>query len=277
MAEIDTTAAMLGYSFTDGTGVAARNRSKGGAAYKPLIEIRCSSHMGVLLHVHLELDLDFGRTSGWNIQDGSTYKFNDTGGSNGYPRLLSVTEKAFLSAKFPNWNKSATWKDFNLVFNSLTGGKGQKQIYEEAQTRLAQERVERDALAAAQEIERATQRTLREAQRLEAHRLATTPETVTELIGKMSKKARDSRNQQTLDEWKALIGNLNEFQPSPASASDSSPDVTEYRFLLGQGAAAKYDASVRITYKNKATADRRKLADIQHFKNKLKDQSFTTL
>ena len=73
MAEIDTQCSLLGYSLDDGSGIATRNRSKAGAAYKPLIEIPCSSHAGVKLHVHLELDMDLGRTSGWNIQDSKNY------------------------------------------------------------------------------------------------------------------------------------------------------------------------------------------------------------
>ena len=89
MAEIDTQCSLLGYSLDDGSGIATRNRSKAGAAYKPLIEIPCSSHAGVKLHVHLELDMDL-RTSGWNIQDSKNYLFIDSGGQNGYPRLLKV-------------------------------------------------------------------------------------------------------------------------------------------------------------------------------------------
>ena len=262
MAEIDTQCSLLGYSLDDGSGIATRNRSKAGAAYKPLIEIPCSSHAGVKLHVHLELDMDL-RTSGWNIQDSQNYLFIDSGGQNGYPRLLSVGEKQFLSNKLPNWNKQTTWGNLELVFNSITEGKGKNQLYAEAQVRLAAERIQRDAEAQALEAQRAVQRAVREQQRI-AER---TPKSITQEIGKMSKTARDSRSAATLEKWKTLVGSLNDAQ--------HADDVTDVQFRTGQGVAAKYTVSVVLDYKNQATADRRSAADIASIKAKLAGESFT--
>ena len=262
LAEIDTKCSQLPYAFKDGSGVAARNRSMAGAAYKPLIEIPCSSHAGVKLHVHLELDMDLGRTSGWNIQDSQQYLFIETGGQNGYPRLLSAGEKQFLSIKLPNWNNRATWDGLSLVFNSITQGRGRKQQYAEAQVRLQAERIQRDAEAQALEAERAVKRAAREEERI----AEITPKRITQEIGKMSRTARDKSSRETLEKWKTLVGSLNDAQ--------HSDDVTDVKFQVGQGAAAKYNVSVVINYKNQATADRRLVADIASIKAKLAGSSF---
>ncbi|MEZ6064083.1 MAG: hypothetical protein R3C19_27370, partial [Planctomycetaceae bacterium] len=139
MADIHTKVAALSLNFGDATGTAHDNWSKSGGAKKPLIEIPCTTDKNLVLHVHLELDQDFGRISGWNVQrrqyqtPPGKYRYIETGSVAGYPRLLSQGEKAFLSRKMPGWNQSSTWDEFNFTFQAIVGGKGRKQRFAEAE------------------------------------------------------------------------------------------------------------------------------------------------